>query len=381
MYRRNVERKALVVTAARVHYVVVKPVVEELLKRNWQVRVVHLEGIWERVESFLMKRRRRSLKSFYMTATKRPERRGNVYAVNLVSRIIYYSMKLLGLSKPNIVIVMSEGIMPPKIAVVVGKLVHIPTLLLMQLGMLGRDYQCPSFLADKISVAGDFIKDLIINCGINENRVVVTGRPTYDALVRAEDNFDKIEICQKLSIDPRKEILVYCTENLPQRETRNIVLVICNAIKSFPDLQLIIKVHPSELSLSVYEEVSKNVGVKALVIRDANVYEILFVCDIMITGFSTTALDAMILDKPVVTVNFTGLEDPIPFAESGAAIGVYHEEDLRRAVEDGLFNESLKEKLRRDREKFVYEQAYLKDGKATERVVNLIEQMIVEKRK
>jgi hypothetical protein len=84
----------------------------------------------------------------------------------------------------------------------------------------------------------------------------------------------------------------------------------------------------------------------------------------------------MILDKSVITINFTGLKDPIPFAESGAALGVYREKDLTATIKQGLYDDSLKERLRRDRDKFVYEQTYLKDGKATERIANLIEQMV-----
>lgn len=379
--KREVERRALVVTATRVQYVAVKPVVEELRKRNWQVTVLRLEEIWERVEGFLMRKRRRTLKSFYLAAPKKPEKVRNTYLIILVSKLIYNIMRLLQLSKPNIVIVMSEGIMPPKVAVAVAKLADIPTLLLMQLGMLGRNYECPHLLADKISVAGDFIRELIIKCGISENRVVVTGRPAYDAFIQAEQNYDKVEICKRLGLDPTKRILVYCTENLPQRETRDTVLTICNGIRRFSDLQVIIKVHPAELSVSIYEEVAKMVGIKALVTRDAKISEILFICDVMITGFSTTALDAMILDKPVITMNFTGLPDPIPFAESGAAVGVYERGEIERAIEEGLYDETVKAKLRENRDQFVYEQAFRKDGKATDRVVSLIEQMVQENRK
>lgn len=366
-------------TAARVQYVAVKPVIEELMKRNWQVNVVHLEGIWERVESFLLKKKRRTLKSFYLKPPKASQKARNAYLIDFVSKLMYNITKTLNLSRPDIIIVMSEGTIPPKVAVAFGKLAGIPTLLLMQLGMLGRGYECPHFLADRISVAGDFIRDLLITCGVSENRVAVTGRPAYDALIHAEEKFDKTEICKRLGLDPTRKILVYCTENLPQRATQNIVFAICNSVKGISDLQVIIKVHPAELSLAIYEEVARKIGVKALVKRDTEISEVLFICDVMITGFSTTALDAMILDKPVITINLTGLNDPIPFAQSGAAIGVYREKDIRRAAEDGLFDESLKEKLRKGREKFVYEQAYLKDGKATQRVVNMIERM-VEKR-
>jgi hypothetical protein len=41
----------------------------------------------------------------------------------------------------------------------------------------------------------------------------------------------------------------------------------------------------------------------------------------------------------------------------------------------------VRERLTKDREKFVFEQAYKKDGKATDRIVDLIEHMVTEKRK
>jgi len=374
---KDTSQKALIVTATHVHYVVAGPVIEELKGRNWQVAVLRLERVWERIESYLMKRKRRSMASFYVKAAQKPkDSRTDLYVIGVASRIAHYSMMLLGVKKPDVVIVLTEGIMPAKIAVAAARLGKIPTLLLLQLGMLGKNYECPSFLADKISVPGDFIKDLVINCGVDAKRVVVTGRPTYDALVRAEDRFDRAEICRRLELNPARKILVYCTENLPLRDTEKIVRAICKAMKSLPDVQFIIKVHPSELSVSIYHKVAREVGVQPLITKEESIYEILFACDLMITGFSTTALDAMILDKPVITTNFTGLPDPIPFAESGAAIGVYREKDLEPAIREGLYHDSVKERLRRDREKFVYEQTYLKDGKATERIVDLIEQMV-----
>jgi hypothetical protein len=58
-------------------------------------------------------------------------------------------------------------------------------------------------------------------------------------------------------------------------------------------------------------------------------------------------------------------------------LGVYREKDLVAAIKQGLYDDSLKERLRYDRDKFVYEQTYLKDGKATERIVDLVVQMVV----
>jgi glycosyltransferase involved in cell wall biosynthesis len=369
-------RRAVVVTATHIHFRVVVPVVDELLRRGWQVSVLHFESFWERIEGFLLKRRRRSVVSFYTKTERKTEGKTSRYAVRFFSNVTSGLLKLFGISKPNILIVMSEGIIPTKVAVEVARRLGIPTLLLLQLGMLGKNYECPTFLADKISVPGDFIKDLVLGCGIDEKRIVVTGRPTYDALIRTEERFDKVEICRKLGLNPGKKILVYCTENLPLTETQKMAYAICGAMRNFRDVQFVIKVHPSELSVSLYTSVLAQAGIQALITRDADIYEVLYICDVMLTGYSTAALDAMILNKPVITLNLTGLKDPIPFAESGAAIGVYDEKDLKEAVKNVLYDDSIRERLRKDREKFVFEQTYLKDGKATERIVNLAEQMV-----
>jgi hypothetical protein len=363
-------------TATHVHYVVAWPVIEELRRRNWQVSVLRLERIWERIESFLMKRKRRSIASYYVKASqKQKDSRIDLYVTGIASRICHYSMRLIGV-KPDVIIVMTEGIMPAKIAIATAKLGRIPTLLLLQLGMLRKNYECPNFLADKISVPGDFIGDLVVNCGVDANKVVVTGRPTYDALIHAEDRLDKAAICGRLGLNPSRKIVIYCTENLPIRDSERITRVVCRAMKNLSDVQFVIKVHPSELSVSVYHKVARELGIQALVTKEESIYEVLFICDLMITGFSTAALDAMILDKPVITINFTGLPDPIPFAESGAAIGVYREDDLETEIKKGLYDDSVKARLHNDRGKFVYEQTYLKDGRATQRIADLIEQMV-----
>jgi len=375
-FQQNCGGKALVVTSRNVHYTIVRPVIEELRRRNWKVTTLHFERIWEKVETLLLKTtKKRSLESFYVKTPPRRPKKINWYVYNSIAKFISVLMSVFRIKKPDVILVLTDGPLPCKIAVLTGRFARIPSLLLLHVGMIGRNYECPRFLVDKIAVTGEFAKDILIKCGVDENRLVVTGRPTYDLLMRAEEHFDEDEIYRSLGLDPTRRIVVYTTENLPQGESKSMVYAICKATKEFSGLQFVIKVHPSELDLLLYQRVTKNVGVDALITRDANIYEVLYVSDIVITGFSATALDAMMLDKPVITVNFTGMEDPLPFAESGAAIGVYDERDLIQAIERGLCDEEVREKLRKAREKFIYEHAYKKDGKSAERVVGLIEQM------
>lgn len=373
------KKKALVVTTRNVHYKIVRPVVKGLQKRHWKVTVLRFERMWERVESLLRRTTKGGVRSLekFMSAPPVRQKRINWYAYNFIAKFVFVLMRVFKVEKPNIILVLTDSTPPSKIAVLVGRTANIPSLLLLHVGMIGRNYACPRFLVDKIAVTGKFAKDMLIKCGVDETRLAVTGRPTYDSLVRRKKYFEKDKICNKLGLDPKKKIVVFTTQPfLRKNETQ--VYAICKAMKEFSGLQFVIKVHPAELSLSNYERITKDVGVHALITRDADIYEVLYVCDAMITGFSATALDTMILDKPVITFNFTGLEDPVPYAESGAAIGVYEEKDLIRAIDTVLFDKDAREKLMEAREKFVYEHSYKTDGKSTERAIKLIEQMVDE---
>jgi len=371
------KNKVSVVTSRNVHYTIIRSAIEELRGRDWKVNVLRTERIWEKVETLLsMTTKRRSLEYFYVKPQPRRAKKINWYVYNLIAKFISVLMKTFKIKNPDVILVLTDSSPPCKIAVLVGRFLNIPSLLLLHVGVIGRNYECPSFLVDKIAVTSEFDRNILIKCGVNKNKIVVTGRTAHDALVRAKEHFNKDEICNKLSLDPRKKIIVFTTQPLPRRENEALVHSICEATKQFSDLQFVIKVHPAELSLSMYKRIAKNVGVNALITRDANIYEVLYICDIVITGFSTTALDAMILDKPVITVNLTGLPDPIPYAKKGAAIGVCGEKHLVEAIKTGLYNENAREKLREAREKFLNEHAYKVDGKATERVAELVELMI-----
>ena len=55
-------------------------------------------------------------------------------------------------------------------------------------------------------------------------------------------------------------------------------------------------------------------------------------------------------------------------------------DDIAPAIEDVLNNRAVQERLARYRKKFVYDQAYKLDGKASRRVAELIESVVKEKR-
>ena len=105
-------------------------------------------------------------------------------------------------------------------------------------------------------------------------------------------------------------------------------------------------------------------------------HKTLYASDLVITTFSTATLEAMILDKPVLTVNFTKGFNPMPYANSDATIQIYNESDFEEKITKTLYDDQEKKKQEEVRKQLIYDFAYLQDGKATERIVDIITQTI-----
>ncbi|MDI6806455.1 MAG: CDP-glycerol glycerophosphotransferase family protein [Candidatus Aenigmarchaeota archaeon] len=237
-------------------------------------------------------------------------------------------------------------------------------------------------IPDKTAVYGKYTKNILIKRGnYPKGSVVVTGQPRYDILVEAYKIFNRDKFCERYNLNPRKKIVLIVTQTLRSKEERDTFLrSTIDMIKKIPDIQIVIKPKPNEDG-KWQRRILLEEKVKGKVLPGrSNIFEVLYACDAMITVYSTTVIEAMILNKPVIIVNLTGEKDPMPYVESGASLGVYKKGDIVEAVRKALYDKRIKTELRKNMKKFVYEHAYKADGKATERVVDLIKQTIMASR-
>ena len=80
----------------------------------------------------------------------------------------------------------------------------------------------------------------------------------------------------------------------------------------------------------------------------------------------------MVLEKPVLVVNLTGYPDTVPYVSSGAAIGVYREEEIAPAIESALWGGEQIQKMLQAQRKFVEDYVFKIAGKSKERVFQLL---------
>lgn len=299
------------------------------------------------------------------------------------------------INKPGAIVISYEEGPVGMAALIAGKMMKVPVIAI-QHGILGKFYlwyirekeeistdigdvnKIP--IPDKTLVFGPYDKKVFTEISAYpENSVVVTGRCSYDILAKADEIFDKEKTYEKLNLDKNKKLIVWTTNSHIYTKEANEKLFegVYKAFKELSDdVELVLKLHPNEFDTTIHKDISKKVGVAPVIIKDIDIYEILYSCDLMLTEFSTTGIEASILGKPIITLHFAGHPDLARYVKEGVALGVYKEEDLIINIKKVLYDKETQEKLKNAREKFIYKHAYLQDGKATERVCDLIEKVI-----
>lgn len=266
-----------------------------------------------------------------------------------------------------------------RLSVELGRICKIPSLVI-QHGVFGEKIERVIF-ADKIAVWGKMCKEIYKAFGNDESKCVVTGNPRHDILHNnPEPKLSRAKICEQLKLDPGKSIVVllsahdYLFNSAYMTEDRFEVIVkhVLRAMAELSDKQLVIKLHPYEEGFFAREAI-KYFGIKnAVVVKGIDLYSLLNAADLVMSKESSAGLKALILDKPFITLNFEKRADVIPYALSGAALGVYRAEDTLPAIKKVFSDNELRSRLHEKSKDFIRDYAYMIDGKSSERVLDFI---------
>jgi UDP-N-acetylglucosamine 2-epimerase len=143
------------------------------------------------------------------------------------------------------------------------------------------------------------------------------------------------------------------------------------AIEALDDVVAIVKPHPAEPSRP-YEDVVGTLGARRVRVLSPQtaLLDLLHAADLVVTVESLSAVEALVLGRPLVVLNTpTNLQDMV---EAGVALGVTEGEDPKAALEAALFDASTKARLEAARNAYLSDLAYGVDGQATGRIVALL---------
>ncbi len=230
--------------------------------------------------------------------------------------------------------------------------------------------------ADKIAAMGEASKDAYIESGLEPERIIVTGTAHFDRLLDRDEEKDK-RILKEHGIDPDGQIITFATENLSLSETIEALAGVIDAVLKIEKVHLVVKVHPGE-DMGAYQALADEYhNPRIHVVKDIDLYALISNSVLWIAKYSTTALEAMIFDRPVLIINLSGVKTPVPYVEEGAAPGVYRYEDIEQSILKVLYDEDTQNRYRSGRREFVRRWA-CEPGTASHRIVNLMKEMMAE---
>jgi CDP-glycerol glycerophosphotransferase (TagB/SpsB family) len=189
---------------------------------------------------------------------------------------------------------------------------------------------------------------------------------------------DPRQVRQGLHIPQSDALVVFATQPLARETTECMLRPVVRAVGKLARASLVVKVHPRE-DTAGYEALVEQMVPRAgnvAVTRDINLGALLVACDVVLTGFSNVAIEAALLNKPVLAINLVGEPDVLPFVDDGIAVGAHTEAEVEQQVASLLTDAAAVETLARTRNAYFERNPYLRDGKATERVVALVEEMV-----
>lgn len=233
--------------------------------------------------------------------------------------------------------------------------------------------------SDYICLNGEQHLESLKYAGYSDERLVLTGNPKYDFFSSLSIKKSKGYLEKNHHIDSSKRLIVIGMSRWHEDDDKwmSDFIEFCNLNK----WEIVIKIHPmykymlqkeSEEKINNIKNRCKNL--KYFITYDIDLYTLLSAADLVITEYSTVGAEAILLDKPVITVNFNkeSHEHEQSYSEYGAALDFETYSQMEEAVKEMIDGEKYLDQLKKGRKKVAYRYNYHNDGKATERIYDLI---------
>jgi glycosyltransferase involved in cell wall biosynthesis len=237
--------------------------------------------------------------------------------------------------------------------------------------------------AKLFAVMGEAFRDQYLRQGVRGKRIVVTGHPMHDDVFCRAGTIDEAEraaIRRRYDLPADRTIVLYATQPVLWRKvmTREIleqnVRAMAAAVSRDPGRELVLKLHPREDPADY--AFCATLGPPVRVIAQAEMPDLIAASDLFISSSSSTVLLAMMLDRPIITVNFDGVPHFDQFEGIGGTVHVRTHQAFADALGRLLTDEQAGGQLRQQRRDVVARYTRF-DGHAAERIADLLEEAIV----
>jgi hypothetical protein len=236
---------------------------------------------------------------------------------------------------------------------------------------------CPR--PDRTAVFGEAARRFLIEQGsYPADSLVVTGSPKFDDLLRASRSWDRGASRRRHGIEDGQQLLVVASRYRGIRETHQSIgsafASLVGAVEALSSVHCVVKPHPAEPA-GAYEEAIRKAGASRVRVlpSSADLMELLHAADALVTVESLSAVEALVLGRPVLILNMpTNLR---ALVDQGVALGVRAGEDPLPGLRDLLFDPETRALLELGRARYLSDVAAGVDGQASARILRLLKDM------
>ncbi len=281
---------------------------------------------------------------------------------------------------PNLISVMS-GNDPYDILITrIAKKFDIPTLFFPH-ALMAMRWDLAKLEQDYIVCAGERDKNEYTSIGTDPSSISVLGIPSFDKFY---SNFqiykEPLEVRKKIinlfKINSEKKIILLVTTFHEDYKRRQEFISVINVIKEIENSTLIVKIHPLEDTL-FYHDILNQLEVKGILIIEKPILHDLIVASNLVIGSSSNAqIEALLLDKNVIDLIFDRSSGIYQMEKYNAVIPVFNPNKLKDLIKKALYDEGIKDSLKKGRNEYLKYCLYKYDGQASNRVVALIKNIL-----
>jgi hypothetical protein len=230
---------------------------------------------------------------------------------------------------------------------------------------LAHDSQC-----DKLAVWGEPAKKYGLKYNLAKN-IFATGSPRHDKFFNDNNPSQKKYVLfattkpnplfsKTLTTDSISNFLSFIVET-------------CTIFSNLPQKNLILKPHPTPANTLDIVKIAKKIDSSISLTYDSNVLKLLQNCEFLITtNNSTIALEAMMLNKPVISLQTESLALTENVVKYNAVLSVSHKEDIKKSIEILFNDEKFREELLKNARNFL-DDFFSNQGNASKKLANLVD--------
>lgn len=185
------------------------------------------------------------------------------------------------------------------------------------------------------------------------------------------DIIEKIRKRQTKNLD-KKITLVFYSQPLEVNYKKKVLRILFSGFKPYDNhnFQLIIRLHPKETSLALFQKIAKEFDIANWKFSERiDLYLQINQIDLALTVHSTVGAEVIYFYKPLILIDLYK-EDLINYVKDGVAVSTNSAKELIESID--LFRNNNFPVSKKQMQKYIKEKAFKIDGKVSERIIQTI---------